>query len=303
MKQLAVLLSFTTILASCSLYHKVVGPHKSAPAKDETASTSKKKKKNSTGFSHVLNSKDNEYRLKMAEQYYATGKYSYAQQLFESLFPYVKGTPRYEDVYYKFAYSYYNDKDYINAENIFKSFTETFPASPRAEECDYMRAYCYYKQSPKVELDQTNTNKAINLMQVFINSHPGSARNKEATDIIDKCRAKLEAKEAENAELYYNLGFFKAAAISYTSVSDNFPDSKHGDEYKLQAIRAYYRYAEMSYAFRQEERFGKVISECADFTERFPDSKLLPDVVKYRAQSNNYLKNLKNEQAKTASER
>jgi outer membrane protein assembly factor BamD len=58
-------------------------------------------------------------------------------------FPYVKGTTRYEDMYYKFAYSYYYQKDYLNAENLFKTFVENFPTSPRGEECDYMRAYCY----------------------------------------------------------------------------------------------------------------------------------------------------------------
>jgi outer membrane protein assembly factor BamD len=56
-------------------------------------------------------------------------------------FPYVKGTTRYEDMYYKFAYSYYYQKDYLNAENLFKSFVENFPTSPRGEECDYMRAF------------------------------------------------------------------------------------------------------------------------------------------------------------------
>ena len=69
-----------------------------------------------------MKSKDYEYKYKMAEQYYAAKNYSFAQQLFEDIFPYVKGTTRYEDMYYKFAYSYYYQKDYLNAENLFKSF-------------------------------------------------------------------------------------------------------------------------------------------------------------------------------------
>ena len=129
-----------------------------------------------TKFGKILKSKDYEYKYKMAEQYYANKNYVYAQQLFEDIFPYVKGSTRYEDMYYKFAYSYYYEKDYMNAENLFKSFVENFPTSARVEECDYMRAYCYYKQSPKVELDQTNTLKTMQLMQVFINTHPASAR-------------------------------------------------------------------------------------------------------------------------------
>lgn len=252
----------------------------------------------SNKFGKIMKSKDYEYKYKMAEQYYANKNFSYAQQLFEDIFPYVKGSTRYEDMYYKFAYSYYYQDDYMNAENLFKSFVENFPTSPKGEECDYMRALCFFKQSPKVELDQTNTNKTMQLMQAFINTHPNSSRVKDASGIIDKCREKLELKEFKSAELYYNLGYYKAAAISFANVSDDFPDSKKSDEYKLQVIKAYFKYAEMSYEDKQQERYEKVISECNDFTERFAESKLLTEVTKYKSQTNNILKNLKNEQAK-----
>ncbi len=252
----------------------------------------------SNKFGKIMKSKDYEYKYKMAEQYYANKNFNYAQQLFEDIFPYVKGSTRYEDMYYKFAYSYYYQDDYLNAENLFKSFVENFPTSPKGEECDYMRALCFFKQSPKVELDQTNTNKTMQLMQAFINTHPTSSRMKDASAIIDKCREKLELKEFKSAELYYNLGYYKAAAISFSNVSDNFPDSKKSDEYKLLVIKAYFKYAEMSYEEKQQERYEKVISECNDFTERFAESKHLAEVSKYKTQTNNILKNLKNEQAK-----
>ena len=247
----------------------------------------------SSKFGKLMKSKDYEYKYKMAEQFYANKNYAYAQQLYEDIFPYVKGTTRYEDMYFKFAYSYYYQKDFLNAENLFKTFVENFPTSPKTEECDYMRAFCYYRQSPKVELDQTNTNKTMQLMQAFINTHPASTRLKEASEIIDKCREKLEQKEFKSAELYYNLGFYKAAAIAFANVSDNFPDSKKADEYKVQVIRSYFKYAEMSYEEKQKERYEKVLSECNDFTDRFTDSKHLVEVNKVKTQTNNFLKSLK----------
>ncbi|MFY8089807.1 MAG: outer membrane protein assembly factor BamD [Chitinophagaceae bacterium] len=259
------------------------------------------KREKSSKFTQVFKSTDNEYRYKMAEQFYATKKYSYALQLFEDLFPYVKGTDRYEDLYFKCAYCYYYTKDYLNAENFFKSFVETFPSSKRAEESDYMRAYCYYKQSPKVDLDQTATTKAMILMQSYLNTHPGSPRSKEANEIIDLCREKIEVKEFKSAELYYNLGFFRASAIAFNSVSENFPDSKKADEYKLLIIKSYYNFADQSIETKQEERFNKVITECTEFTERFNDSKLLDQVLKYKTQALNNIKKLKdNEQIKKA---
>lgn len=146
-------------------------------------------------LSKTLKSTDSEYKLKMAENYYAQKKYSNAQVLFEDLFPVFKGTARFEDLYYKYAYSSYYLSDYANAENLFKTFVETFPTSNKAEEADFMRAFCYHKQSPKAELDQTNTTKAMGQMQAFINTHPLSARVPEATAIIDESRAKLEVKD------------------------------------------------------------------------------------------------------------
>ena len=71
-------------------------------------------------FAKIQKSKDYQYKLKMAEQYYAKKKYNFAQQLFEDVFPYLKGTPQFEDIYYKFAYCSYYEKDYVNAENLFK---------------------------------------------------------------------------------------------------------------------------------------------------------------------------------------
>src|SRR5688572_4645313 len=124
------------------------------------------------GINKVLKSKDPAYKLKMAEQYYVKKKYNYAQQLYEDIMPYYRGDAAFEDIYYKYAYCAYYQRDYLNAENLFKSFLEAFPNSTRAEELDYMRAFSYYKMSPKVALDQTNTIKAIGMLQTFINTHP-----------------------------------------------------------------------------------------------------------------------------------
>lgn len=252
----------------------------------------------SKSFNSILKSTDNEYRYKMAEQFYANKKYSFALLLFEDLFPYIKGTDKYEDMYFKSANCYYQLKDYLNAENFFKSFIETFPTSKRAEESEYLRAYSYYKQSPKLDLDQTATNKSMALMQAFINSHPTSEKIKDANEILDICRAKLEAKEYKAAELYYNLGYFKAASIAFETVSENYPDSKIADEYKYNSIKANFKYAELSYDEKQEERFNKVLSECTEFSEQFSNSKYLTEVVNYKNKTSNILKNIKNEQTK-----
>lgn len=243
-------------------------------------------------FNKVLKSNDYDYKLKMAQTYYDRKDYRRAQVLYEELFPVYKGTPQFEDLYYRYANCAYKQRDYVSAQGLYSGFLEMFPNSPKAEEMEYFEAYTYYKQSPKPDLDQTNTHKAMGMMQTFINTHPGSERNKEAQAIIDICYKKLEAKELRSAELYYNMSQYRAAAIAFTSLINNFPESAKSDEYKLMAIRSYYKYAELSIPEKQEERFEKVIKEVQDFQDRFPESKLLQEAERYLTLSNSNIKSL-----------
>lgn len=229
----------------------------------------------------------------MANKYYEEKRYGYAQLLYEDVTAFVRGTPRYEDLFYRLAYSYYYQNDFLNAENLFKTFVETFPYSTRSEECEYMRAFTYFKQSPKVDLDQTNTNKAVGLLQAFISIHPNSSKVKEANSLIDVCREKLELKDFKAAELYYNIGYYKASSISFANLQENYPDTKKGDYYKLMSIRSYLKYAELSFETKQKERFEKVISECNEFKERFQDSELLASVNDYKKKAKGQLELLK----------
>lgn len=290
MRLLIAFLIAITILPSCSFYHKTmqgIGFERKADGEKS--------------FTKVMKSKDYDYKLGMAEKYYLRKDYNHAQQVYQDLFSILKGSPKFEDLYYKFAYCSFYLADFTNAENLFKGFVEVFPNSPKAEEMDYMRAYCFYKQSPRFELDQTNTTKSIGFMQAFINTHPGSPRIKDATEIIDKCRAKLEMKDFKNAELYFNLGQFKAAGIVFNLLMNTYPDSEKSDMYKLYVIKSDYQYAIMSIPDRMEDRLQQVVNDCNDFVDRFPESKYTKDVQNFLTLSQNNIKSLKNEQVKKAS--
>jgi len=249
--------------------------------------------------SRVMKSKDPAYKLGKAEGFYARKKYNWAQAIYEEIMPFYKGRPEFEDIYYKYAYTAYYQRDWLNAENLFKTYTEVYPNSSRAEEMNYMRAYTFYRQSPKAELDQTNTIKAMGLMQTFINTHPGSTRLKEAGAIVDACRKKLEIKDARAAKLYYDLGQYRASAVAYEALMNNYPDSDQSDNYKFMSIKAYYLFAQLSVEEKREERYGQVIDACVDFMERFPQSSFAKQVQQYLSLSQNQLKSIAHESSKT----
>lgn len=260
--------------------------------------TTKKPGSGGKGITKILKNPDPAYKLRMAEQFFVKKKYSRAQMVYEDIMPYYKVEKQFEDIYFKYAYCAYYQADYMNAENLFKTFLEIYPNSTKAEEADYMRAYCFYRQSPKPELDQTSTVRTIGMMQTFINTHPGSARNKEAYEIIETCRTKLEIKDYKSAKLYYDMGQFRAAGVAFSTLLNSFPESATADEYKLMIIKSYYRFAEMSIEEKKTERFEQVITECNEFTDRFPDSKLKKEVDEYLNLSQKNLKNTANEQVK-----
>ena len=56
----------------------------------------------------------------------------------------------------------------------------------------------------------------------------------------------------------------------------------------------------MSIPEKQQERYEKVIIECGDFLERFRESKFFTEAERYKTLSNNFIKNIKNEQTKKA---
>jgi outer membrane protein assembly factor BamD len=114
------------------------------------------------------------------------------------------------------------------------------------------------------------------------------------------CHNKLEIKDYKAAQLYYDLGQFRAAAVAFAEVLNNYPESDKADEYKFMSIKSYYRYAELSIEDKKAERYEKVVEECNDFADRFPVSKLSKDVEHYLNLSQTNIKNLSNEQTKTS---
>jgi outer membrane protein assembly factor BamD len=190
----------------------------------------------------------------------------------------------------------------MDAENLFKGFLGVFPNSSRAEEIAYMHAFTFYKQSPNVQLDQTNTTKAIGMMQGFINNYPNSKRVADANEIIAKCRAKLEEKDYLAAKLYYNLQMYQAAGIAFTNLLNTYPESAKGEDYMLMAVKSFYEFARLSVPDKQQERYAKVNEEYLDFKDRYPESKLLAEAEDYKNLSQNNIKKIQNEQIKAPAE-
>ena len=97
------------------------------------------------------------------------------------------------------------------------------------------------------------------------------------------------------------MGQFRAAAVAFNTLLNDYPETQKGDTYKMMAIKAFYQFTELSVEEKRVERFEQVIDECNEFMDRFPQSPLSKEVEKYLNLAQTNIKNVSNEQTKTAS--
>jgi len=253
-------------------------------------------------FEKLKASNDNAKKYQAAIAYYNKKDYSRALELFETLVQRYRGQTGAEDLYYYYAYCNYRQKDYTSASYHFKQFSDTYPGSQRAEECNFMSAYCYYLDSPIYSLDQENTTKAIDKLQLFINLYPKSDRVAEASKLIQNLRDKLERKAYENAKLYLTIGDYQAAVIDFGNVLRDYPDTKYAEEMEFLTIKAQYQFASHSREFKQEERFGLAINYEQQFADKYPKSKYMGDAASLKKDSEDGITRAKRTLAQWASD-
>ena len=199
-------------------------------------------------------------------------KYYKALPLFEELITMFRGTKKSEMTYYYYAYTNYYLEDYETAAYDFGNFANSFPTSEYAEECLYMHAYCYYLDSPEYTLDQTNTLKALNELQLFIDQYPHSTRVEECNQLIDKLRFKLETKDYENAKLYFRMEEYKAAYTSFKNILKDYPSTIYREESMFLAFKSEYMLAENSIESKKSERYATALSAYSEFNSSYPES-------------------------------
>lgn len=228
-------------------------------------------------YEKLKRSPDVAKKYEKAKEYYNKKDYYRALPLFEELVTIFRGTDEAETIYYYYAYCNYGMKDLLAARFHFKTFADTYPNSKYAEECRFMAAYCYYFESPTYSLDQENTYKAVEALQLFINLYPESERVKESNELIDKLRAKLELKSYDIAKLYYNIGDYKSAVISFRNSIDDFPDTKYREEMEFLMIKSSYLYAKNSVENKQMERYAETVKLFDTFVENYSSSEYMKD--------------------------
>ena len=143
-----------------------------------------------------------------------------------------------------------------------------------------MSALCDYYNSPRPELDQTNTNNAIDGFTLFIRRFPASARVDEARGYINEMTEKLVQKSYLSAKLYYDMKQFKAASVALDNSLKEFPETKYREEMLFLKLNSLFLYAEYSVADKRTERYQEALDDYFSFMEEFPETSYSKEVSK-----------------------
>lgn len=230
----------------------------------------------------VMRSKDPNFKYTKALEWYNKGAYFKAIPVFEELMGLYKGSKTTEEIYYYYCMAQFKQGNYIMSAYHFKNFVQKHPYSNYTEECLYMHAESYAKQSPKFNLDQTETYKAIDAYQIFINQYPESERVAYCNEQIDAMRLKLESKALKAADLYYKTQNYRAAAFSYKNLLIDYPDIDNPEGIQFKVVKSFYKYAEQSIAFKQQERYEEAIKYATTFLNRYTESDFKKNIQETR---------------------
>lgn len=231
-------------------------------------------------FNLALKSDSLEYKLEVAEKYYAAESWDRAIPLLEELIVAYRSTVTSERVNYLHAKSYMGMKDYTLAGYYLANFTRTFPKSQYAEECAFLSAVCFYKNSPNYELDQVDTRNAIDQLQLFMVRYPNTTLKDSCNNLIDELRTKLEVKAYHGADQYFRMRNYQAASVAFRNFVREWPNSRFREDAMLIILKADHHLAMNSVESKKLDRLKDAIKSYHNFADAFPQSVVLPEANK-----------------------
>jgi outer membrane protein assembly factor BamD len=241
-------------------------------------------------YNKILKSTDLNVKFEYAKKYFDEGKYSRTATLLEDVVKMMRTTSRGEEALYLLAQSYYKMKDYSTAAEYFKTYYTTYPKGEYAELARYYAAYGLYLDSPDPRLDQSDTYRAMQQFQDFIELYPQSERRDEVQNALFELQEKLALKELLAVRLYYNLGNYTiipfpggnylSCVITAQSAIRSYPYSKYREELMYYIFKSKYEMAIQSVDEKKKFRYSDVNDEYFAYVNDFPEGKYIKEIKK-----------------------
>ena len=241
-------------------------------------------------YNKILKSSDTMVKYEAAKKYFDEEKYSRTVTLLEEVVPLMRGTSYAEESLYLLARATYAQKDYTSSSEYFKSYYVTFPRGKHAEDARYFSAYGLYLGSPDARLDQSDTYKAMQQFQDFLEYYPQSDKKEEVQQVLFELQEKLAYKELRSIRLYYNLGNYTiysypganylSCVITAQNAMRSYPFSKYREDFMYYIFKSKYEMAVQSVDEKKDFRYRDVVDEYYSYINDYPAGKYLKEITK-----------------------
>ncbi|MCF4100931.1 outer membrane protein assembly factor BamD [Gillisia sp. M10.2A] len=232
-------------------------------------------------YQKVLKSEEPGVKYTMAEKLYnqakeenSKAKFRKALRLLEQIVPQYRGKPQGEKLAFLYADSYFELKDSYNAGYQFERFTQSYPNSDKVEEAAFKSAKSYYFLSPRYDLDQTETVKAIDELQKYIDAYPNGEYLEEANVLAADLRVKLEKKAYEIAKQYHHTTNYKSAIVAFNNFITEYPGSPFREAAFYYRFDSAYKLAINSYQYLMKERLETAKGFYNNYQKYYPEGSV-----------------------------
>lgn len=211
---------------------------------------------------------DAEDQFALAKREFEKNHYDQAVIEFQELIFNYPGAVFIDSAQYLLGTCYFNQDDYPLAIVEYNKLLSSFPTSQLSDDAAFMVSFCDFKMSPRAELDQTHTLKAIEELQRFLDDYPISDRRGDAQDLLNRARTKLAKKAYKNGHLYLKMNRYEAALVYLKDVVNEYHDTEWAAPAQFQIAEVYLK----------QEEYAKAKEEYQKFLENFPEDKLAKKV-------------------------
>jgi len=160
-----------------------------------------------------------------AEEELAEGDFRQAIADFQTFAFNYPQDPRVPQARWRVAEGYYALEDWATAAQEYLNYQRDYSRDERAVEALFQAGKAYQQMSLRPELDQRETERAVNVFDRVIVEYPRSEFVEEARARKGQLRDKLAEKVYLNAEFYFDNENFEATEIYLTDLIERYTDT------------------------------------------------------------------------------
>lgn len=162
----------------------------------------------------------------------------------------------------------------------YESFIKEHPSSPDLEQAEFRAGVAHRRSAPgdffllppAEEKDQSDTEKAVELLRAFVQKHPDSRYLPEARKELLAAETVLAGRELYAGDFYFKRKHWAGAADRYKGLTENYPATPQAEPALLKLARSY---VEMKETFQARQTLQRLIAQHPRSRERYAAEKLL----------------------------